>query len=100
MIGSGNPFITGWATNFFPYITIDKELARNTHTLDANWRNSSMDHHFTTNDFNPKLSSAPFGWIKNEVKSNMTFFGGMYGVGYESSKRSVRPVFGYGVYRN
>jgi len=99
MIGSGNPFITGWATNFFPFITQDETLTRNSHALEGDWK-SEVKHHFTTNDFNPKLGHAPFVWLKEGRTLNMTFFGGLYGIRYDAVERSVMPVFGYGIYKN
>jgi len=99
MFGSGNPYITGWVTNFFPYITSDEKLMINSATMDSHWK-SKTDHQFTTNDFNPKMGKAPFMWIKDKTKMNMTFFGGLYGVRYEENDKSLMPIFGYGIYRN
>lgn len=95
LLGSGGPFITGWATNFFPYLS-KKET--NTPTLTQHWR--GIKHHFKTNDFNSKLSTVEFLWKNNGLDVNMTIYGGLYGCRYNHVKRSLLPVFGYGIYKN
>lgn len=68
----------------------------NVHALEANWK--SFPHHYTTS-FNAKLNTVPFNWIKNGEKSEMHFFGGLFGVKYDLFDKNLLPVFGYGVYQ-
>lgn len=92
---SGKPWVTGWAINFFPYLS---KQARNKYTLDEYWKSAHPS--LTADDFNPKMSMASFEWYNRQTKTNMTFFGGLFGIKYNDIERSLLPVFGYGVYKN
>ena len=93
LFGSGSPYITGWATTFFPYLSGETKSVQ---IWERNWQR--VEKTFKTTDFNARMSLAPFEWNNNGVLFNMSFFAGLIGVNYNELDRSLMPIFGYGAY--
>jgi hypothetical protein len=95
--GSGGPYISGWSTDFFPYLADDE---KNMQIWDDKFRFTGFNG-LTSDNFEFRLSTVPFVWNYFGREIKMSFVGGMFGVQYDSSgDKTVRPAFGYAVFQN
>lgn len=81
---SGDPYITGWITDFFPYL-------QDLRTEDFSSR-SHFNHEFTTRMFPSGLAKAPFTF--NDSVS-MEFISGFLGVTQNPDDLFLRPEIGW-----
>jgi Domain of unknown function (DUF4419) len=84
---SGNPYITGWITDFFPYLKDSRteEFSKQSH----------FSHEFTTNMFPSGLAKAPFMFNYNGPLYNMEFISGFLGVKQNPDDLFLRPEIGW-----
>ena len=82
--GSGSSYITGWITDFFPYL-------KDYQTGKASRKNFKSDREITTDDFPSGLAKAPFIWDYNCHIYNMEFLAGFVGIKQDLNDLSLRP---------
>lgn len=91
--GSGGPYLSGWATNLFPYLKDYK-------TGEFNLRNefsADTDRHFgglTTRQFPIGMSKVPFVWNYYQSKFDMELAAGFTGV-LKNEDGSLQPQVGW-----
>ncbi len=85
--GSGDPYITGWITDFFPYLQDlrTEEFSKKSH----------FSHEFTTRMFPSGLAKAPFKFNYYDSLHNMEFISGFLGVKQNLSDLFLRPEIGW-----
>jgi len=85
--GSGGPFITGWITTFFPYLT-------------DNVVNKLSGERIHSHKIPKQISQVPFIWnyMGNEIP--MTFYGGFVGAEFERDNSTLKPVHFWSVNYN
>lgn len=85
--GSGDPYITGWITNFFPYLQDlrTEEFSKRSH----------FNHKFTTRMFPSGLAKAPFEWDYFGIFYKMEFISGFLGVKQNPDDLFLRPEIGW-----
>jgi len=76
---SGNEFISGWITSFFPYL--------------AKGRNPFMTDTITTNNIPKQVSEVPFTWAYYKKDISMKFYGGFLGAEYEQNTKTIKPTY-------
>ncbi len=91
-VGSGNPYITGWILNFFPYLDVHGKIQKNSRV--ANERPYGM---IETDMFTSGLSKADFVWNYLEVFFKMELLAGFVGYQQDPETLSLRPVISWSV---
>ena len=84
--GSGDAYITGWITAFFPYL-------KNSETGTANRKQESLS--FTTAQIPSGLAKAPFKWKYHTEVYDMEFLGGFVGIKQDLDDLFLRPEIGW-----
>ena len=84
--GSGDAYITGWITAFFPYL-------KNSETGTANRKQESLS--FTTAQIPSGLAKAPFKWKYYTEVYDMEFLGGFVGIKQDLDDLFLRPEIGW-----
>lgn len=107
--GSGDSYITGWITAFFPYL---KDRQTGKATCENRWliengeqaQNllypSNKDRPYfglTTNMLPSGLAKAPFVWEYYNVEYKMEFLGGFVGIKQNAKDLCLRPEIGWAV---
>jgi hypothetical protein len=88
--------LSGWSISFFPYL---KNNEKNVFVWEKTWLDA---YNFgfgglTTSDFLATFNTVPFKWNYYGKEMSLMFVGGLFGNHYESTDKSIRPLFGYGV---
>jgi len=95
---SGGPYVTGWAIAFFPYL---RKGTKNVYVWEKNWLDAydtaNIFSGLNTSDFPFTLNKVPFVWNCFNNEYNMTLVGGLFGVDYNATDKSLTPLFGYAV---
>lgn len=94
--GSGGPFISGWITQFLPYLecTEARMLVSNKYLgkdMSNGWGG------LTNYDLPSGISNFPFIWEYYDQKINMEFVAGFAGVTQNKSTKAVRPKIAWAV---
>lgn len=89
---SGGPYINGWITDLFPYLSSYGTITRNNHLMD-----DGPFSGVTIRAFPPELFTAPFTWKYMEQRLSMTLVGGFVGVTQDTETLALRPAIGWGV---
>ena len=84
--GSGDAYITGWITAFFPYLK-SYETGKTTR------KQKSLS--FTTEEIPSGLAKAPFEWRYYDTVYDMEFLGGFVGIRQDLSDLFLRPEIGW-----
>jgi hypothetical protein len=105
--GSGDPYITGWITSFFPYLKDGYgKFRQQNHWLIENSmplqklprpveNDSGRFYRFTTGVFPSGLAKAPFSWEYYELSYEMEFLSGFLGVRQDPEDLFLRPEIGW-----
>lgn len=91
--GSGGPYITGWITVFFPYISEQRSKF-----LDL-WKTEGRRRYYgmTSDNFPPGLASTPFVWTYFGTNHAMHFYAGFMAVSQDPKTLALRPEIGWAV---
>jgi hypothetical protein len=97
-VGSGNPYITGWALNFFPYTEYGGEYEE---LRPGKWTSPGGEELITrvatTSVFTSGLSHADFLWNYNGTKYAMEFVAGFVGFRQDAETLSLRPEINWAI---
>lgn len=109
---SGGPYINGWITAFFPYLT-DRQTGQASHKNPWLAKGGMelqeflyppeeeppprIGHGLKTDDFPGGLARAPFLWQYQDRSFGMEFLGGFVGVRQEAGTLRLRPEIGWAV---
>lgn len=90
---SGGPFISGWITEFFPYL---KHPEKNKGFV----KNEFGNDHLTFESFPASMSSVPFNWIIElpYTRYKMDLASGFIGMSQNKRSFALRPEIGWAVY--
>lgn len=89
--GSGGPYISGWITNLYPYLTNARDEFRKNP-----FKDSGMFDGLTTSNFPIGMSKVPFLWKYYDQEFEMELAAGFTGF-KEESDGSVVPQIGWAV---
>ena len=87
---SGGDRVSGWITEFFPYIVETKGWGKNMETSLVKQETRSRSDFFKTSYFPSSICSVPFVWDYLGQKFDMNFFAGFCGFD-ESQNEAIRP---------
>jgi hypothetical protein len=100
---SGGPYISGWLTQFFPYLDVDAQGTGSSSGTAPRSENpllgqvGSPDGHVTTDMFSVGLSRVPFAWDYLGRALYMEFHAGFLGASQLPDSRAIRPRIGWAV---
>jgi len=81
--GSGGPYITGWITKFFPYLTDDKV--------------NTFKEAITACNFAKQYTEVSFTWNYLGEEIPMKFYGGFLGAEFDKQTSTVKPAYFWSV---
>lgn len=105
-VGSGNPYITGWILEFFPYLKDYKGNLLKSQAIGSYQRrlkdikpptSYGREIQVTTKNFPAGLSKADFLWNYFGDMYKMEFVAGFVGLEQDSQSLSLRPVISWAV---
>jgi len=76
---SGDEFISGWITSFFPYV--------------AKRKNQFLTDKITTSNIPKQISEVPFTWVYLGKEIQMKFYGGFLGAEYDEKTKVIKPAY-------
>jgi hypothetical protein len=88
--GSGGPFISGWATQLFPYL---KDYKTSEFTLRNDFKTESRYGGYTTDNFPIGMAKVPFKWKYYTQEFKMELAAGFSG--FQFVDGAVRPQIGW-----
>ena len=100
---SGGPYLSGWITDFFPYVVRDEPNDRNRafrqEPIPENPRilAASFGSRVTTEQLPSSLSKVPFVWKYLDEEFRMEFLAGFVGFTQEAESLRLRPKIGWAV---
>lgn len=87
-VGSGNPYITGWLTQFFPYLGNRQHYKNPILEIDQAATNQQQ---ITTADFPIGLSKADVEWNYYGIPYTLAFYAGFMGIRQDNQTLALSP---------
>ncbi len=94
-VGSGNPYITGWMLNLFPYLERGGAFVKNP-TIGAEPEEIKMAD-ISTDDFPSGLSNVDFLWAYHQQAFKMEFVAGFMGFSQDPASFVLRPEISWAI---
>lgn len=108
--GSGGPYMSGWISDFFPYVGYEEDKYRNpslererkftlgSSSPDEDEMTSDPSSHCITSRMLPSpLSQVPFKWEYHSTEYEMELLAGFVGFTQEHATLQIRPKIGWAV---
>jgi hypothetical protein len=99
--GSGGPYISGWISDFFPYVGRDEPKDRNPAFRDEprpqQWEQRPWHWCITTDVLPSPLSKVPFRWFYEDKQFQMELLAGFVGFTQDVATLELRPKIGWAV---
>jgi hypothetical protein len=100
---SGGPYLSGWITDFFPYVGRDEPTSLNRAfrpeptAEDSYFLKMGIGSGITTDQLPSSLSKVPFVWKYVDKQFRMEFLAGFVGFTQEADSLRLRPKIGWAV---
>lgn len=91
-MGSGNPWVSGWANAFFLYLQDSEGWRKNPLAENEDQRFSPTDEMYPTG-----ISKVPFTWAYYGNQYEYEFLGGFLGTSQDPETLALRPALGWAV---